>query len=143
MAPQSYENHVHRPTASALAFLLLVVASTGFVLRYFGIGGRWTFVLALSALIGSIFCLIYISRVYIVRLQNRIIRLEMRVRCAPLLTLEQQRALDGLDTPRLVALRFASDEEIGALLDKTVRESLTPAQIKRAVKTWVPDVHRT
>lgn len=143
MAAQTYENHVHRPTASALAFLLLVVASAGFVLRYFGIGGTWNFVLALSALIGSILCLIYISRVYIVRLQNRIIRLEMRVRCAAFLTPDQQRALEGLDTPRLVALRFASDEEMGALLDRTLRESLTPAQIKRAVKTWVPDVHRT
>ncbi len=143
MAPQSYENHVHRPTASALAFLFLVVASAGFVLRYLGIGGTWNFVLALSALIASIFCLIYISRVYIVRLQNRIIRLEMRVRCAPLFTLDQQRALDGLDTPRLVALRFASDEELGPLLDRTLRESLTPIQIKRAVKNWVPDVHRT
>jgi hypothetical protein len=143
MPPQTYENHAHRPTASALAFLLLVLASAGFVLRFFGIGGTWAFVLALSALIGSIFCLIYISRVYIVRLQNRIIRLEMRVRCAPLLTPEQLRALESLDTPRLVALRFASDEEIGSLLDRTLRESLTPAQIKRAVKTWVPDVHRT
>jgi hypothetical protein len=40
-------------------------------------------------------------------------------------------------------LRFASDAELSALLERTVAEGLTPDAIKRAVTTWRPDYHRT
>jgi hypothetical protein len=84
-----------------------------------------------------------ISRLYITRLQDRIIKLEMRVRTAELLTRDQQRALFGLTTKQIAALRFASDQELPALVERAVREHLTPADIKRAVKTWTPDYDRT
>ena len=45
--------------------------------------------------------------------------------------------------PQIVALRFASDEELGALLDRAVRENMTAKDIKAAVKTWRPDPYRT
>ena len=77
------------------------------------------------------------------KLQDRIIRLEMRMRTASLLTLDQQRLLDTVRIKQLVALRFASDMEIPALLDRTVREELPPNEIKKAIKTWVPDYDRT
>jgi hypothetical protein len=99
--------------------------------------------MGLGGLTAAVGVLIGISRTYTTRLQDRIIRLEMRVRCAPFLTSEQQRSLLALDLRRIAALRFASDEEIPALLDRTVRDSLTPDQIKRAVKTWIPDFDRT
>ena len=67
----------------------------------------------------------------------------MRVRTAPLLTLDQQRLLDKVRIKQLVALRFASDVELPALLDRTVREDLAPTDIKKAIKTWVPDYDRT
>ena len=97
----------------------------------------------LAGLVGAVLVLTYISRLYITRLQDRIIRLEMRVRCAVFLTPGEQRTLQGLDLRRTAALRFESDEELPALLDRTVRDSLTPDQIKRAVKSWVPDPDRT
>jgi Family of unknown function (DUF6526) len=139
MRSQSYENHAHRPTLTVVAGAFLLVAIVGFVMRSRG-GGS---VVGLGGLTAAVGVLIRISRTYTTRLQDRIIRLEMRVRCAPFLTSEQQRALLALDLRRIAALRFASDEEIPALLDRTVRDSLTPDQIKRAVKTWVPDFDRT
>jgi hypothetical protein len=42
-----------------------------------------------------------------------------------------------------VALRFASDEELGDLLERAIREKLPPKEIKRAVKRWRPDHLRT
>jgi hypothetical protein len=43
----------------------------------------------------------------------------------------------------IVALRFASDQELPALLERAVREKLSPEQIKRVIKTWMPDPYRT
>jgi purine nucleoside permease len=74
------------------------------------------------------------------RLQDRIIRLEMQTRLARL-----GRAADcGRMTLRqIVALRFASDAELPALLDRAAAEHLTADQIKRAVTAWQADHMRT
>ncbi len=143
MQTQTYENHVHRPTAAAVSFLFLLVAWVGFALRWFMIGGAYTMALGVGSLSLAVAVLIYISRVYVTRLQDRIIRLEMGVRGASLLTAEQQRLLAGLGIKEVAALRFASDAELPALLERASREHLTPDDIKRAIKAWVPDWHRT
>jgi hypothetical protein len=43
----------------------------------------------------------------------------------------------------MVGLRFASDAELPALVDRTVREHLSRDDIKKAIKDWVPDFERT
>jgi hypothetical protein len=75
-------------------------------------------------------------RISATRLQDRIIRLEMQVRLSRL-----GRAADvaRLSTRQLIALRFASDAELPALLDRTLTEQLTPDAIKRAVTDWQAD----
>ena len=65
------------------------------------------------------------------------------MRCAALLTPAELDTLMALDLRRIAALRFASNLEIPALLERAVREALTADQIKRAVKNWVPDHNRT
>lgn len=140
---QTLENHAHRPVPTAVGYLMTLVALIAFTLRWFEVGGRLTFAIGLLGLIGAILSLLYMSRVYITRLQDRIIRLEMRVRCAPLLTPEQQRLLAQLGTRQIVALRFASDPELPALVERASREQLPPREIKRAIKTWTPDLDRT
>lgn len=142
-AAQTYASHVHRPFPTALAGLFLLLSIVGFVLRFLAMGGAWTFTMGIAGLVAAVAVLIAISRLYTVRLQDRIIRLEMRMRGAELLTPEQQQGLRGLDRSRVAALRFASDAELPALLDRTVRESLSPDDIKRAIKHWVPDLDRT
>ena len=91
-----------------------------------------------AALIAANIVLLLISRLYITRLQDRIIKLEMRVRGAQLLSPQQQAALSRLSRPQIVALRFASDAELPALLERAEREHLTADQIKRAIKTGSP-----
>jgi hypothetical protein len=44
---------------------------------------------------------------------------------------------------QLVALRFASDEELPALLERATREAMKPDAIKRVIRTWEPDLDRT
>ena len=106
-------------------------------------GGRADSAAGLLALCASVATLLFISRVYTTRLQDRIIKLEMRVRTAAFLTPDQQRLLSQLDNKRIAALRFASDAELPALLERAVREKLPPREIKRAVKAWTADNDRT
>jgi hypothetical protein len=91
-------------------------------------------------LAGAVLALVAISRIYIVRLQDRIIRLEMRMRLA---RLGLEGFYDRLSTPQLVALRFASDAEMPALIERALGDRLNGRQIKQLVRDWQPDYHRT
>ena len=143
MAVQTFETHTHRPIATGVGYLCLAVAIVGFVLRWFMIGGRYTMALGLAGLVGTNLVLLLISRRYTTKLQDRIIRTEMRLRAASLLTPEQQRLMSGLTMKQIVALRFASDPELPALVERAAREHLPPSVIKRAITSWIPDVDRT
>lgn len=143
MTAQTYANHAHRPTLTALGGFLVVVAVASFAMRWFHVGGRASFAVGLLALSGAVFVLLLISRAYTTKLQDRIIRLEMRVRGASVLTAEQQRLLAQLHVKQVVALRFASDAELPSLLERAAREKMSPADIKRAVTAWTPDLDRT
>jgi Ca2+/Na+ antiporter len=140
---QSFENHTHQPAPTAVGYAFLLLALISFALRWFIIGGRGTMAAGLLFLCCAVASLLFTSRSYITRLQDRIIKLEMRMRTAPFLTAEQQRLLLQLDNKQIVALRFASDAELPALLERAVREKLPPKEIKRAIQTWVPDLDRT
>lgn len=139
---QTFENHAHRPVATTVGYVFLIVALGAFAMRWMG-AGRASFAAGLLALCASVATLLVMSRTYTTRLQDRIIKLEMRVRTASLLTPEQQRLLGQLDNKRIAALRFASDAELPALLERAVREKLPPKEIKRAVRSWTPDNDRT
>jgi hypothetical protein len=143
MATQTYATHRHNPAPTGIGFACLVVAIVGFALRWFEIGGHLSMALGLSGLIACNLVLLGISRGYTTKLQDRIIKLEMRMRCASLLTPAQQAIVLRLDKPQIIALRFASDAELGALVEQADREHLSADQIKRAIKNWVPDWDRT
>ena len=138
---QSYENHAHRPILTVVGFMCVAFATAQFALLWRVLGSSTS--LGLLALCAAVMVLLQISRRYTTRLQDRIIKLEMRVRTASVLTPEQQRLLDQLNNKQIAALRFACDAELPALLERAVREKLPPKEIKRAVKTWIPDWDRT
>jgi hypothetical protein len=141
VADQSLASHAHRPTptfiaaAFTLAALIMLIGAWLF---------EWSTLLpGVVSLALGVVVLVSISRSYIVKLQDRIIMLEMKVRCAEVLPAGQDARLSELSPKQIVALRFASDEELGELLERTVREKLPPVEIKRAVKRWRPDYFRT
>src|SRR4030095_10564187 len=143
MATQSYATHRHNPKAPGIGFSFVVLALVAFLLRWFEIGGRAMFAAGLLSLSASIVVLLSISRTYTTKLQGRINKLEMRLRCAQLLSGAQQATLTRLSNPQIVALRFASDDELPGLLERAEREQLTADQIKQAIKHWLPDLDRT
>lgn len=141
MTSQSAANHAHHPIPTYVATVLWVAAAVLLA------GAQWAdwnthdpgvLLLALTVL-----PLIAVSRWYVVALQDRIIQLEMQVRCARVLPAGQDELLLQLSPRQVVALRFASDAELGDLLDRAVREQMTPVAIKQAVKQWRPDFLRT
>jgi hypothetical protein len=140
MAEQSFKNHAHRPIETIVVWVFALTAMVLIVMQFRGAETRdWAIVMLTLAM----FLAGWISRAYIVRLQDRIILLEMKVRAAEILPPGQDAALAKLSKRQIVALRFASDEELGALLDRAMRENMSPKDIKAAVKTWRPDHYRT
>ena len=143
MQTQSYATHRNSPILANVGGLCILISLAAFVLRWFGIGGRYTMAVGLLGLIGAVMILIAISRIYVTRLQDRIIKLEMKVRLAALLTPAQQALYPNLTKRQVIALRFASDEELPGLLERAAAERLSADQIKRAITSWVPDWDRT
>jgi hypothetical protein len=97
----------------------------------------------LTTILAALAPVIGITRWYIVKLQDRIIMLEVKVRAAELLNAGQDADLAKLSPKQIAALRFASDEEFGPLLGRAARENLSPRDIKASIRTWRPDPHRT
>lgn len=138
---QSYASHAHHPVPTYIASALWLLATIAFVgTMAFGWDARDS---ALGWLLAAVLVLISIGRTYTTKLQDRIIMLEMKVRCAEVLPAGEDAKLARLRPKQIVALRFASDEELGALLDRVVAEQLAPRDIKQAIKAWRPDDHRT
>ena len=137
---QSFQNHAHRPTHTGIVWILALIALVLIVMAMRGSDTRdW----ATIAIILALFEIGWISRVYTVKLQDRIIMLEVKVRAAELLPSGADAQLAKLNVKQITALRFAGDEEFGALLERAARENLEPKAIKGAIKTWRPDLYRT
>jgi len=143
METQTYANHRHQPRLNGLGFLFTLVAIVAFAVRGYGIGGHLTMGLGLACVIGAILTLLVMTRLYITRLQDRIIKLEMRVRANERLSPSQRATFAQLAKPQIIALRFASDEELPGLIERAQRENLSGDQIKRAITNWVADWDRT
>lgn len=140
MAEQSFANHAHRPTHTVVVWLLALAALVLIAMQMLGYQTRdW----AILVIVVAVFELGWISRAYIVKLQDRIIMLEMKVRAAEILPAGQDAQLAALSVKQITALRFASDEEFGELLARAARDKMSPKDIKAAIKHWRPDWHRT
>lgn len=81
-------------------------------------------------------------RIYALKVQDRVIRVEERLRMEKLLPEPLKSRIYELTEQQFVALRFASDGELPGLVEKTLKDHLEPKAIKQAIQSWRPDYWR-
>jgi len=82
------------------------------------------------------------ARLYALRVQDRLIRLEERERLEKLLTGPLRSRIAELTERQLIALRFCCDAELQGLVQQTVEKNLASPDIKKSVQVWRPDFFR-
>jgi len=140
-APQTYADHrrydpaFHVFTFAILALSLLV--SLWQLVRNPGFTTAWIFLVFAALLV-----LYFKVRLYALRVQDRVIRLEERLRLQRLLAEPLTSRIGELTEDQLIGLRFASDEEVPELVRQSLDERLPREEIKKRVKVWRPDTFR-
>src|SRR5262245_8670466 len=119
MAEQTYDTHAHRPQLFVWAVLFWTIAVVAMIVRT---PGPWLSYVGEVAVLATLAVLIWTSRAYTVRLQDRIILLEMKIRAAEVLPAGRDTQLAQLSKSQIIALRFASDHELDDLLDRALRD---------------------
>ncbi|HUB01944.1 MAG TPA: DUF6526 family protein [Terriglobales bacterium] len=140
-SPQSYSHHTRRDPIFHFfilpMFFIALVFSIGHLIAGHHHHPLHSVLLILFALAAVL--LVFRVRQYPLKVQDRVIRLEERLRLALLLPESLRSRIPELTEPQLIALRFASDGEVAGLAQRAMNEHLSPEDIKKAIQHWRPD----
>jgi hypothetical protein len=147
-SPQSYAHHTRRDLL--FHFFILPVFVLGLLMALIHFFAHIThgdfrdhfhaFLLILLA--AALLVAVFKIRVYALKVQDRVIRLEERLRLTTLLSEPLRTRIPELTEDQLCGLRFASDAEIPKLVERALKEKLSRTDIKKAIQTWRPDYWR-
>ena len=139
--PQNYKNHAKFiPVFHYIALPLLLI---NFLAALFRLTQNINFYalndlgLAVALIIVAVF-----TRLFALKAQDRVIRLEEQLRIQALLPDALKTDAGRLTMGQIVALRFASDEELAELTQDALDHNTSPNALKQAVKDWRPDYDR-
>jgi hypothetical protein len=139
--PQSLANHTkYDPAFHFFIVPVLAINVVQVIIQLFHSPrplGFWLLVISLALLVMA-----GRMRSYATHLQDRIIRLEERLRLTALLPEPLRSRIGELTDAQLVGLRFASDSELPLLVQRALDEKLSRSDIKKAVTDWRPDYSR-
>jgi Family of unknown function (DUF6526) len=141
MVEQNYSNHArYDPTyhffISPIVSINVLVA-IWFIIRHPSYLTVWNLIFAVA-----IAALAFTARVYALKNQNRIIRLEERVRMMQVLPPDLSARIPELKTRDLIALRFCSDDQLPDLTRSVLAGECSGKEIKKRIHTWRPDYLR-
>lgn len=141
MSQQNYKNHARYYTPHHFIFLPLmgILLVWGLVNAYQSEDKRmeWLLFSLLS------FCILYLALMlrqhYALGNQNRIVRLEFRLRYFELYGVSSSAVESKLSFSQIAALRFADDKEFKELLEQALVQNLTGDEIKKRIQNWQAD----
>jgi hypothetical protein len=141
-SPQNFENHARIfPAYHYVAFPLFAL-NFFFALYQAVTAFSWTNLVAFGTSVALIL-LFFVARVMVLSVQDRVIRLEETLRMRALLPAHLQPRISEFTVKQMVALRFASDEELpelaGTVLDGKIEDQKA---IKKMVRQWRADYQR-
>jgi hypothetical protein len=139
---QNFQNHARfvPPFHFVVLPILLIniVSSIVHMVRAFSVGSVISLLVAVALLL-----LAFSARVMVLTVQDRVIRLEMRLRLQQVLPVDLRPRIGEFTVSQLVALRFASDAELPDLARKVLRDKIANRKaIKQLVREWQPDFVR-
>src|SRR5438270_6826919 len=138
---QNYANHGRiDPMFHQVLFFIAVISillALWIVIRNFSLSSLELLLLAVALMLA-----VLRLRAYATKLQDRIIRMEERVRLAALLPDTLRPRISELTEDQLIAIRFASDAEAPSLVQRALNEKMSKDDIKKAVVNWRPDHFR-
>ena len=139
---QSFENHAKLiPGYHLWATGLLMLPTLYF--GFLAVTGFTVERLALFAFAVGVVVVALFARLFPLGVQDRVIRLEERMRLQRLLAGDQHGRIMEFTTEQLIGLRFASDEELAELAGRVLERGMADRkEIKQAVKDWRADNQR-
>ena len=139
--PQTYANHVK--WVPLFHYVALPLLGINLVLALVGLldGITVETLNRVGAAVGLMLALFF-ARVSALKAQDRVIRLEERLRMERLLPDDLKPRIDEVSTAQLVALRFAGDDELAGLVRRALDEKADQKTIKQAIENWKPDYQR-
>ncbi len=143
MKEQTLANHSRIvPAFHMVALPILALNLADQIYRMVRLGISFDSVVSLLLAIALILVALY-ARMFALTVQDRVIRLEMRLRLEGVLPPDLKPLIPKFSVDQLVALRFASDAELPTLCRRVLEEKLTKrASIKQLIKTWKADYLR-
>ena len=139
---QTFDNHARLVPAYHLVALPILALNLFWNLYRAVVGFSMEAVMALLLAVALIIVALF-ARVFALAAQDRVIRLEMRLRLHEILPSDLRARALQLTVKQLVALRFASDAELPDLCQKVLDGSLTDQKaIKKAIRNWQGDFQR-
>jgi Family of unknown function (DUF6526) len=140
-SPQNFANHTRLDPPFHLfvlpVFGVTFIITVVLLVMHPGFYSGWRVVVA-AALVTAALRI----RIYALKVQDRVIRLEERLRLATLLPEAQRAQIALLSEDQSIGLRFACDEKAAALMARALSEKLSRKDIKKAVKNWRADYWR-
>jgi len=139
---QNFENHAKFVPAFHIVVLGIFTVNLGWSLYRVAHAFSTETVVSLLLAVAFILLALY-ARIFALTVQDRVIRLEMRLRMQQLLPSELRPRISEFSVSQLVALRFASDAELPVLAKKVLDEKLNDRKaIKKMIRDWQPDLLR-
>lgn len=144
MKKQDYHSHSKYYIPHHFVFypviVTLIVLSIRQALKEPGRSLEWMAIAAIFILLAWLSFMV--RQHYALTLQNRVVRMEMRLRYYQLTQNKLEAIEQRLSFSQLAALRFAPDEELIGLIQQTLDNNLSPDKIKQSIKNWLPDMMR-